>query len=442
MIPIVVISYNQLYFLRRFIDQLKRLPNPIIILDNNSTYAPLFDYYNELTISMTDRVTIHRLPKNYGHTVHENLRDILPTVYILSDPDLDLSKDMPTNVADVLLSISDEHKTYKTGLALDISDSDKFIEGDYGLLVKKTESSYYEKQIENDKYTIFDAPTDTTFCLINWNYYSDNKQIRVGGYFTAKHLPWYNNYLKDNVPKDELSCWINNNTSSSILRYINVSDLLTDDLDTYATLYPNDKHKQYGAHDYITNYKHLLNPYKYTAKNVLEIGIGEINHAKCMQRLTQNKYKTGNSLRMWRDYFSNAHVYGIDIFQCCMFDNEERITTLIADQSSHSQLCNVIKTIKDPIDVIIDDGAHIAEYQVTSFKFLEKFLKDGGIYIIEDIQPPHIESFCDLSIFGTEYKQYILDNYEFSYCDTRHVMNNLDDILIVFKKKFKNYTGR
>lgn len=438
MIPIVVISYNQLYFLRRFIEQLKRLPNPIIILDNNSSYLPLFEYYNELTLSMSNKITIHRLPRNYGHTVHENL-DILPSTYILSDPDLELSKDMPTNVSDILLSISDEYKTYKTGLALDISDSDKFIEGDYGLLVKKIESSYYEKQIENSKYTIFDAPTDTTFCLINWNYKEENKQLRVGGEFTAKHLPWYNNYLKDNVPKDELACWINNNTSSSILENIDISSLLKDDLDTYATIYPNDKHKQYGAHDYITNYNHLLNPYRYTAKNVLEIGIGELNHERGMQSSTQNKYRMGNSLRMWRDYFTHAQIYGIDISPYAMFDNESRITTLIANQSSHSDLYNVVKTIKHPIDVIIDDGAHIADYQVTSFKFLEKFLKEGGIYIIEDIQPPHIDAFLDLSIFGTEYRQYILDNYEFSYYDTRRVMNRHDDILIVFKKKIKFY---
>jgi hypothetical protein len=57
---------------------------------------------------------------------------------------------------------------------------------------------------------------DTTFCLINYNYLKENK-IRIAGDFTAKHLPWYKNFLKNNIPEDELEYWKDGNNSSSIL---------------------------------------------------------------------------------------------------------------------------------------------------------------------------------------------------------------------------------
>jgi len=38
-------------------------------------------------------------------------------------------------------------------------------------------------------------------------------------------------------------------------------------------------------------------------------------------------------------------------------------------------------------DIIIDDGSHVPEHQINTFNFLfDKMLKNGGIYIIEDIE--------------------------------------------------------
>lgn len=38
------------------------------------------------------------------------------------------------------------------------------------------------------------------------------------------------------------------------------------------------------------------------------------------------------------------------------------------------------------IDIIIDDGSHINEHVIETFKFLFPKLKNGGIYVIEDTQ--------------------------------------------------------
>src|SRR5690349_19065646 len=58
--------------------------------------------------------------------------------------------------------------------------------------------------------------------------------------------------------------------------------------------------KQYGtdkedAHDYMRRYTPFLAPIRHTAAAVAEIGIAG-----------------GASLRVWRDYFPNAMIYGLD----------------------------------------------------------------------------------------------------------------------------------
>ena len=84
-----------------------------------------------------------------------------------------------------------------------------------------------ERQIHpNLEFILYNAPLDTTFCLINNTVSGYPNDIRVSGNFTAKHLPWYNDYLKTNIPKEELVVWVKNNKSSSILKYIDINNLL------------------------------------------------------------------------------------------------------------------------------------------------------------------------------------------------------------------------
>ena len=54
-------------------------------------------------------------------------------------------------------------------------------------------------------------------------------------------------------------------------------------------------------HSYLELYEKLLSPKKDTAKNILEIGIGE------------RKVKNGGSIKLWKDYFANATIYALDI---------------------------------------------------------------------------------------------------------------------------------
>lgn len=199
--------------------------------------------------------------------------------------------------------------------------------------------------------------------------------------------------------------------------------------------YPSDKCKNIG-HDYIPSYEKMFLPIKNIVKNVLEIGTGCLEHESAMIKGCGN-YKNGNSIRMWRDYFSNANIYAIDIYNDGMIYNEDRIQTFVADQSSEQDLESLKDKIGNKIDIIIDDGSHMGEHQIFSFIHLEMSLSDIGIYVIEDVQPEYIEKFKNLTVFSEEYKKYIEEKYYISYYDTRNTNNCQDDFLMVFTKKMQ-----
>lgn len=204
-------------------------------------------------------------------------------------------------------------------------------------------------------------------------------------------------------------------------------------LDSIASKYYLDKSISTGCHNYIPGYTTLFENIRDKVKVFLEIGIGSIENGQ-MSGVIPLGYRTGNSLRCWSEYFNNSVIYGIDIFDCSQVDTD-RIKTFIADQSNENDLLKVINTINSPIDIIIDDGSHGGEHQVFSFIVLNKFLSSNGIYVIEDIQPQNIEGFKDLSIFPSEYKDYILKNYNINIFDTRYQRGREDDFMIAFIKK-------
>jgi hypothetical protein len=137
---------------------------------------------------------------------------------------------------------------------------------------------------------------------------------------------------------------------------------------------------------YTSTYSDLFEPIKDKTTSILEIGLGTLN-PEIPSSFAGNVrhfdfYKPGGSLRVWRDYFSKAQVYGIDIAKDCMF-SEERIKTFLFD-SSEKEYCDYYLDNLE-FDVIIDDGNHDPKYQVKTLKNLFPKLKEGGIYIIEDL---------------------------------------------------------
>jgi hypothetical protein len=134
-------------------------------------------------------------------------------------------------------------------------------------------------------------------------------------------------------------------------------------------------------HSYTDVYDFFLHGIKNTALNVLECGIGT-NDPDLASSMGING-SPGASLRMWKEYFPNAQIFGIDIDHKIMF-KEERIQTFVVDQTSVESIKIFKDTVEVDFDFIIDDGLHDYMPQLILFENMIDRLNPGGIYIIED----------------------------------------------------------
>jgi len=153
-----------------------------------------------------------------------------------------------------------------------------------------------------------------------------------------------------------------------------------------AEKYIVDKCPKYN-HYYTEEYHKILKDKNYSS--MLEIGIG---YPELMKKFTNENYKSGASLFMWRDYFNNCIIHGADIKEFNI--TEENIKIHQCDQSNVHSLETMMNKIGN-VEFIIDDGSHILEHQILTFQTLNKYCKD--IYIIEDVKPENINTLCRLA---------------------------------------------
>jgi demethylmacrocin O-methyltransferase len=191
--------------------------------------------------------------------------------------------------------------------------------------------------------------------------------------------------------------------------------------------------KAWWGHYYTPHYAVHFRKFKYKKINLLEIGVG--GH--------DDPNKGGNSLRMWKYYFPFGRIFGIDIFDKSAIE-EWRIKTFKGSQIDEAFLQKTINTIGG-VDIIVDDGSHINEHVVKSFKLLFPLLKDGGIYVIEDVQTAYWPDYgggggdSSVSFFksltdGLNYREYLMPDYEPSYFDRKITAMHFYHNLIFIKK--------
>jgi hypothetical protein len=150
-----------------------------------------------------------------------------------------------------------------------------------------------------------------------------------------------------------------------------------------------DIHKKYDTdkgvrHSYIEFYDQLFGEFKNDQINVCEVG--------CL---------TCQSLMMFNDYFPNATIYGVDNWSRI---KDGKITGFTKTHDVQELLNNiktnypriVLKAFDSTVQsnefdglkfkIIIDDGDHRPEAQIATFLNLYKYLDNGGIYVIEDVE--------------------------------------------------------
>lgn len=127
---------------------------------------------------------------------------------------------------------------------------------------------------------------------------------------------------------------------------------------------------------YLDVYDGLLGPWMGKPVSFLEIGV----------------YK-GGSLRLWRDFFApRARLTFVDIDPACKALEIPGTDIRIGDQTDVPFLQQTAAEC-GPFDIIVDDGGHKMDQQITSFRALWPALKDGGLYIVEDVHTSYWPGF-------------------------------------------------
>lgn len=139
-------------------------------------------------------------------------------------------------------------------------------------------------------------------------------------------------------------------------------------------------------------------------------------------RLLEIGVMDGLSMKVWREYYPNAEIVGIDIKDMSFMHNTdwqvpESVKLIQCDGTDPKQLKEL-----GMFDIIIDDGSHYMSHQQKSFKHLYyNQLNKGGVYVLEDLWTSYIDFYQDAKITTIAYlKQLEKKGMEMSYFKHKH----------------------
>lgn len=166
------------------------------------------------------------------------------------------------------------------------------------------------------------------------------------------------------------------------------------------------------THSYGVLYTTIMAQYTNRPINILEIGVF-----------------SGASALVWSMYLPYATIDGIDITMDNIrfgLDNP-RIRFQVIDGTQNDAPS---KLNHQTYDIIIDDASHTPESQIASFGIFAKYLRTGGVYIIEDINGTYTDNVREqISNIATE------NQIEVEWNDLRNLKGRFDDIVAVMYKR-------
>jgi hypothetical protein len=170
------------------------------------------------------------------------------------------------------------------------------------------------------------------------------------------------------------------------------------------TRYGSDKAR---AHKYTAVYSALFKGRYDQPLRVFELGLGT-NNPEAPSNMGVFGVP-GASLRGWRELFPHALVYGADIDRRILFQ-EDRIKTFYCDQLDQSSIRELWShaDLQGGADIIIEDGLHTFEANVSFLEASIDHLRSGGIYITEDILRDHVDDWYHRleTIYSKRYPAY------------------------------------
>lgn len=197
-IPIIIINRDRLSTTERLIDQFLLLGyEDITILDMDSTYPALLEFYDKRSSDFTVMYW-----ENTGHKALWQ-DDILKEHFnqyswvCITDSDIELNLDTPKGFLEEMIYIAEEYRIDKIGAAIRY----KGITNSYlRSIIEPIESMYWNRKIGCMNHTLYDAPIDTTLCVVRPELPFQYKAIRVADW-SIRHIPWLEDW--DNLTEEQ-----------------------------------------------------------------------------------------------------------------------------------------------------------------------------------------------------------------------------------------------
>ena len=210
-------------------------------------------------------------------------------------------------------------------------------------------------------------------------------------YFFSLILKSYNFLRKFNKRKFKIKP-VSKKYGFYINDYLITNNLLTELCEKYNSDKGGNKNPFFFfCYNYSDYYFKLFKEHRLSYSKIFECGIGT-NNINLESNMT-SEGKPGASLKVWKDFFSNAKIYGADIDKKILF-SEKRIHTYHVDQFDRGSIQEMWRQINDyDFDLIIDDGAHTFQANINLYENSFSKLKINGFYIIEDVRLSELKTF-------------------------------------------------
>lgn len=204
-IPIIINNFNRLTTTKNMVEALlEREYTNIHIIDNNSTYLPLLEWYSNIKDITVFRTINHGNLALWNSGYNSNFKGKL----VYTDSDMIIPQEVPEDILGWMEDISNKYLDYpKVGLAFDVEDIPDYFP--YKEYIQNHERGHWRDTIELDVYI---AAVDTTFAMFDARAKFDYKALRIGGMYTLKHAPYYLDF--NNLDEEELY-YINSATAIS-----------------------------------------------------------------------------------------------------------------------------------------------------------------------------------------------------------------------------------
>ena len=164
---------------------------------------------------------------------------------------------------------------------------------------------------------------------------------------------------------------------------------------------------------YFSVYEDLLSGYKNKKITFVEVGI-----------------LNGGSLEIWKKYFGkDSRIIGIDKNPDCKKFESENCEVFIGSQSDPIFWKDFFHKVGN-VDVILDDGGHTNEQQLTTLMESLSFINNGGIHIVEDVHSSYLKHFGNPNKYSfINFSKKSIDDINFTFPKIGHFDSSLNKIV-------------